>query len=53
MANQYDASVDYTVNAHVTMTAYCGYAQGKAAMHVIYPKGTDGRFGYLEATYKF
>ncbi len=53
LANQYDASVDYTVNAHLAVSAFFGYAQGKAAMHAIYPKGTDGRFGYLEATYKF
>lgn len=53
LANQYDVSVDYNINAHLAFTGYFGFAQGKAAMHTIYPKGTDGKFGYLELTYKF
>jgi len=53
LANQYDTSVDYNINAHFAVTAYLGYAQGKAAMHTIYPKGANGTFGYLELTYKF
>jgi Alginate export len=53
LANQYDVSVDYNINAHFAFSGYFGYAQGKAAMHTIYPKGTDGKFGYLELVYKF
>jgi hypothetical protein len=30
-----------------------GYAQGLAVMEQIYPRGKDGRFGYLEFVYRF
>jgi len=53
LANLYDSSVEYRVNRHATFTGYLGYAQGKAVMAAIYPRGTDGKFGYLEALYKF
>jgi len=35
------------------VTGYFGYTQGLAAMEQIYPAGKDGRFGYLEAMYRF
>jgi hypothetical protein len=41
------------MNPHVTLNGYFGYAQGRAAMAAIYPLGKDGKFGYLEALYKF
>ena len=53
LANLYDTSVDYRVNPRLTLTAYFGYAQGRAAMAAIYPQGKDGRFGYLEVLYRF
>jgi hypothetical protein len=53
LANVWDGSVDWNVNAHVAFTGYLGHAVGKAAMAAIYPKGTNGNFGYLELTYKF
>jgi hypothetical protein len=53
LANQWDLSADWNVNAHWNLNAYAGYADGKAAMHVIYPHGTSGKFGYLEMTYRF
>jgi hypothetical protein len=53
LANLYDSSVEYRMNPHVTFNGYFGYAQGRAAMEFIYPRGKDGRFGYLEALYKF
>lgn len=53
LANLYDSNVEYRVNPNVTFNAYFGYAQGRAAMAFIYPRGKDGRFGYLEAMYKF
>jgi hypothetical protein len=52
LANLYDTSVEYRANRHMTFTAYLGYAQGKAIMQQIYPAGTDGRLGYLEALFK-
>lgn len=53
LANLWDGSVDWNVNAHVAFTGYLGHAVGKAAIQTIYPKGTNGNFGYLELTYKF
>lgn len=53
LANLYDTGVEYRMNAHLAMTAYYGYAQGRAAMTQIYPAGKDGSFGYLEALIKF
>jgi hypothetical protein len=52
LANVYDTSAEYRANAHVTFTAYVGYAQGLAVMREIYPTGKDGRFGYLEALFR-
>ncbi len=53
LANVYDTSTEYRMNAHFTLTGYFGYAQGLAAMEQIYPKGKDGKFGYLELLYHF
>jgi len=53
LGNLYDTSVEYRAQRHVTLTAYLGYTQGLAAMEQIYPKGKDGRFGYLELLYRF
>jgi hypothetical protein len=52
LANLYDTSVEFRVNRHTTLTAYLGYAQGKAVMHQIYPTGPNGQFGYLEALFR-
>lgn len=53
LANLYDFSADWAPNATWAITAYFGYADGKGAIRKIYPKGPDGRLGYLELTYKF
>ena len=53
LANLYDMGAEYRMNSRLAFTAYYGYAQGKAAMKVIYPKGTNGSFGYLEAILRF
>jgi hypothetical protein len=53
LANLYDTSVDWSPNAHVTLTGYLGYMQGRAAIRNIYPQGHDGSFGYLEFLYRF
>jgi len=53
LANLYDTSIEWRATRALTLTPYFGYAQGKAAMHVIYPQGTNGFLGYLEAVYKF
>jgi hypothetical protein len=53
LANLYDTNVEYRFNRKFTFTGYFGYAQGLAAMELIYPKGKDGKFGYIEMLYKF
>jgi hypothetical protein len=53
LANQWDMSVDWNVNAHVNVNGYAGFLDGKAVMEKIYPKGTNAAFGYVEVTYKF
>ncbi len=52
LANLCDTSVEYRYTSHMTFTAYLGYAQGKAVIQQIYPAGTGGRFGYLEALFR-
>lgn len=53
LANLYDSSVEFRMDRHATFTGYFGYAQSRAAIAAIYPRGTCGKFGYLEAVYKF
>jgi hypothetical protein len=53
LANQWDASVDWTVNPQLNLNLYLGYAQSKAAVASIYPAASRGMLGYLEATYRF
>jgi hypothetical protein len=53
LANLYDTSVEYRVGASLTLTAYTGYADGRAAMKAIYPNGKNGALGCLELGYRF
>jgi len=53
LGNLYDTSVEYRANPKATFTAYFGYTQGLAAIQQIYPAGKTGRFGYVEALYRF
>ncbi len=53
LGNVYDTNFEYRPQRHITLTAYLGYTQGLAAMEQIYPRGKDGRFGYLELFYRF
>jgi hypothetical protein len=53
LGNLYDTGIDYRVNRKLTVSGYFGYTQGLAAMEQIYPKGKDGRFGYLELMQRF
>ena len=53
LANLYDTSVEYRKNRKVTLTGYFGYAQGLAVMKQIYPRGKNGKFGYVEVLYRF
>lgn len=53
LANQWDLSVDWSLNAKVNLNGYVGFADGKAVMQRIYPKGSNAAFGYIELNYKF
>lgn len=53
LANLYDASLDWNPRPAWTLTGYLGYAAGKGALRRIYPSGPNGRFGYIELTYRF
>jgi hypothetical protein len=53
LATLYDSSIDYQLNPHVALVGYFGYAIGKSAIAAVYPKGKDGRLGYLELGYRF
>ena len=53
LADLYDTSVEYRFHQKLTVTGYFGYAQGLAAMQQIYPKGKDGKFGYIEFLTRF
>jgi hypothetical protein len=53
LGNLYDSSLEYRATRLVTFTGYFGYAQGLASMERIYPKGKDGKFGYIEAVLRF
>jgi hypothetical protein len=53
LGNLYDASLEYRMNRKVTLTGYFGYTQGLSVMKQIYPQGKDGKFGYIEALYRF
>jgi hypothetical protein len=53
LANVYDASADYQINPHLTLTGYYAAAAGRAAIQKIYPAGRTGQFGYAELNWKF
>jgi hypothetical protein len=53
LARLYDVSIDYTVNARLTLSGYFGHARGGSVIRAIYPSGRNGSLGYLEASYKF
>lgn len=53
LANLYDVNVDVTINSHLSVTPYYGYAQGKSVIQSIYPKGKDGHLAFLETNFRF
>ena len=53
LANLWDFSADCTLTAHFTAGVYYGYADGKAVMHAVYPKGPSSPYGFAELNYKF
>jgi hypothetical protein len=53
LANVYDISADYEVNAHLTLTGYYAGAVARAVIQKIYPSGSVGQFGYGELNWNF
>jgi hypothetical protein len=53
LANVYDVSADYQVNAHLTLTGYYAGATGRTVIQKIYPNGGTGQLGYAELNWKF
>lgn len=52
LAAMYDASGDYVLHRHLTVSGYYGYAAGGAVPRAIYLDGA-GQFGYAEAVVRF
>lgn len=53
LANLYDVSFEWNVNARFAWNAYFGHAQGLRVVRAIYPKSQNANLGYLEATLRF
>jgi hypothetical protein len=53
LATLYDASGDYTLNAHLSVGLYYGFAASGAVATAIYPAGTALRLGYAEILARF
>lgn len=53
LSNIYDISVDYQLNAHLTLTGYYAGATGRTIVEKIYPNGKVGQFAYAELNWKF
>jgi hypothetical protein len=53
LANLFGGSIDVTINTHVSLSPYYGYAAGKSVIQAIYPKGKDGHLAFLELNYRF
>ncbi|MBI2150125.1 MAG: alginate export family protein [Acidobacteria bacterium] len=53
LANLYDAQLDYRLSPAVSIGGYFGFAQGLSVVRAIYPGGQNGRFGYVDMTFRF
>ena len=53
LATLYDVSGDYSLNAHVALGVYYGYASSKAVTQSIYPTGASAHLGYVELLLRF
>jgi len=53
LANLYDLEAGYKLDAHSSLTLYYGFMQARGAVQAIYPRGSNGSFGYVEWTYRF
>jgi hypothetical protein len=53
LANLYSTGLTVRASRNITTSLYTGYAQGLAAIKVIYPRGHNGALGYAEMEYRF
>jgi hypothetical protein len=53
LATVADISADYRINADVSLGLYLGNAWGGGVIQDIYPRGENGRFGYVELSWRF
>jgi hypothetical protein len=53
LANLYDVNVDVTINSHLSISPYYGFAQGKSVIQSIYPRGKDGHLAFLETNFRW
>lgn len=53
LATLYDLSADYQCTRALALSAYGGYARGGAVVAHIFNGDSNGKFGYLEANYRF
>jgi len=53
LANLYDLSGDITVNSHIAVGIYYGYATGSAIPQAIYSSSDGLHFAYAEALLRF
>jgi hypothetical protein len=49
----WDLSADYQLTRSFSATLYYGHAWGKSVIRTIYPANPNGRFAYLETTFRF
>jgi len=53
LANLYDTGVELRLHPRLTVAPYMGFAQGRAVIRALYPRGSNAAFGYFEASYRF
>jgi len=53
LATLYDISADYQLTRALSTGLYFGYARGGAVVAHIFPGGSDAKFGFVEANYRF
>ncbi len=53
LANLYSFGTELTVNPHLSVSPYYGYAHGKSVIETVYPQGPDGHLAFLELNYRF
>ena len=53
LANVYDITADYAINAKTSVTAYWAYAIGHSVIASTFPRDKNGAFGFLELSVRF